>query len=104
MNYSQEVTHENFEERLLLLQNLCEKTSDEIEQIRRETYSDYDELLEILISVTDHNIDQNTIGRIMDDNSEKLIKIKFIQWSIPYPEDAQSELNYYVNGGGCCNQ
>lgn len=104
MEYLQEVLEENIEDRVLLLQDLSSKTIDEIEQIRRETYSDYDELLEILKLATDENADNNVIDQILVDNSDQLKKIKFIMWSIPHPVDAQSELDYYVNGGGCCHQ
>ena len=104
MEYSQEVSEENIEDRVLLLQDLSGKTIDEIEKIRRETYSDYDELIEILKLVPDENIDNDVINQILESNSEELKKIKFIIWSIPDPVNAQSELDYYVNGGGCCHQ
>jgi len=104
MEYSQEVSEENIEDRVFLLQDLSSKTIDEIEQIRRETYLDYDELLEILKLVTDENVDNDVIDQILIDNKDELKKIKFIIWSIPNPIDAQSELDYYVNGGGCCHQ
>lgn len=103
MKYSQEVTQENFEDRVLLLKDLSSKTRDEVEQIRRETYFNYDKLLEILKLVTEGNVG-NDLDQILVDNSEALKRIKFILWSIPYPEDAQSELDYYLNGGGCCHQ
>lgn len=103
MEYSQEVTQENLEQRILILQNLSNKTIDEVEQIRRETYSDYDELIETLQLLNNPELDQNFRDRFLIENKEALTKGKFILWSIPDPQAAKSELDYYLNGGGCCS-
>ena len=96
MKYSQEV--QNIEDRINLLKSLSNKTLDQIEEIRKRIYPDYETVLEVLKRVEEMTGDESEEYSII--NKDSLDKIRAILWEIPDPGSAKSELDYY---NGDCN-